>query len=199
MTFVPLSLIDRKKSLRFDPLSANSGADARLQEAYERGRSDAAAENERIWKSSTDVLFAAARDLKNEMRAAERRAFQRAAEFIARVIVEAAPAITLAAARQAIETLLEKRACAADSGAVVVTANAELVSALKARIDHGNEPAVLTFEVNDALGPAHVVTHWRDGSVECDINGAASGIANFISRAATPQDGDGNDATRDAR
>lgn len=178
---------------QFTSMSDRRAKDEIAREAYERGRRDAVEEREQDFKASIDALISAAHALRQEAQEIEIRALERAAEFIARVVVEAAPAIAIVAARQAILSVIEKRAGIVDAGAVCVRANGELLAAIRGRLADEADQAILRFEPDDTLGSAHIEAHWRDGSVTCDIDDAASGIVEFIERARPEQKGNSDD------
>lgn len=178
---------------QFTSMSDRRARDEISREAYERGRQDALEEREQDFKASIDALISAAHGLRQEAQEIESRAMARAAEFIARVVVEAAPAIAIVAARQAILSVIEKRASIVDGGAVCVRANAELLAAIRERIADEADQACLRFEPDDTLGSACIAAHWRDGSVTCDIEDAASGIVRFIELAKPEQKGKPDD------
>lgn len=180
MTFEPLRISSKDPAARFSPRSASTLAHESPHDAYERGRSEAQEESARALNAAFEALAQAARAVKGQAQSAERLAVKKAAELIARVIVEAAPTITLVAAVEAIGAVLEKRGFASDAGTIVVRAHPDTVAALRERLggEIGNED--FSFEEDPALGPARVVARWQDGSVECDLENAARGIAEFV-------------------
>lgn len=198
MTYQPLRASKETRMVRFTPRSEQRFEDENSHEAYNRGKKEAMAECEQAWSATIDALTGAARNIKEEARIIERRAVERAAEFIARVVVEAAPAITLVSARQAIHTLLEKRAEAANSGTIVVKANAAVLEALHGRLDEKTDLSALCFEEDPALGPTCVTAQWRDGSVKCDLEDATRGIVKYLEQSAPPPERNRDDTADDS-
>lgn len=180
MKFEPQTAIGKGRLNRFTPLAIQHEREETPVEAYKRGREEAAAESEQAFLASINALVAAAQDIRDFPKEVERRAFSRAAEFVARVIVEAAPAIAMESARQAILALLEKHIYDAESGAIVVRANADLLAAIRGRLGEIAARSALHFEEDPALGPACIAAQWRHGSVRCDIGEAAGKIVEAI-------------------
>ena len=179
MRFEPRPRAVESRSPAFEPRSQKFVAAPTTPNAGEV-EDKAAAAAERARGEAIDALFSAARDLRAEAAAAERRALEKSAELIGRIVVEAAPAITLVSAIQAIQTLLEKRVGAADGGAIVVTSGGEMLAALRERLNAGPDRDLLRFEEDAFFGPARVVAKWRDGGVDCDLQQAADAVKRLI-------------------
>lgn len=182
MRFEPLRRTAAGSSAPFLPRPANALSEAALSEAYERGRKEAAEACDHRWREALDALFAAAAELRGEAARIERLATERAASVIARIVVEAAPAIALASAKQAIEALIQKGPNQDQAGFIVVKANAELLAALAARLDDQGGASGVRFEADATLGPGRIVANWRDGSVDCNPRKAALAIVDFIEK-----------------